>query len=165
MTRKQQAVCVAVVMAAFGVAGGLQAQKPAAAKPAAKPAATKAPAVQAKVFLTPTCGCCSKWADHMESAGFVMEREVTKELEKVPARQRVPENLRSCHTAVVGKYLVEGHVPADVVQKMLKEAPAIVGLSVPNMPVGSPGMEGPNPQPYPIVAFKADGSVYEYARR
>jgi hypothetical protein len=152
-------MCIALVVA-LGVSSGLQAQKPAASKSAAKPAA-----VDAKVFLTPTCGCCSKWADHMKAAGFDMQREVTTELEKVPARQRVPEKLRSCHTAVVGKYVIEGHVPADVVQKLLKEAPAVVGLSVPNMPVGSPGMEGPNPQPYPIVAFKADGSVYEYARR
>ena len=100
----------------------------------------------------------------MKAAGFDMEREVTTELEKVAPRQKVPVNLRSCHTAVIGKYLIEGHVPADVVQKLLKEAPAVVGLSAPNMPLGSPGMEGPNAQPYPIVAFKADGSVYEYAR-
>jgi len=161
MTRTQQAACVAVALLALGVSGGLQAQKPAQKKTAqAKPAA-----VEAKVFLTPTCGCCSKWADHMKAAGFDMQREVTTELEKVAARQRVPANLRSCHTAVVGKYVIEGHVPADVVQKLLKEAPAVVGLSVPNMPVGSPGMEGPNAQPYSIVAFKADGSVYEFARR
>jgi len=87
-----------------------------------------------------------------------------EELDKVAPRQKVPVNLRSCHTAVVGKYVVEGHVPADVVQKLLKEGPAIVGISAPNMPAGSPGMESPNARPYPIVAFKADGSTYEYAR-
>ena len=102
----------------------------------------------------------------MKAAGFDMEREVMAqaELDKVAPRQKVPVSLRSCHTAVVGKYVIEGHVPADVVQKLLKEAPAtVVGLSAPNMPVGSPGMEGPNAKPYSIVAFKADGSTYEYA--
>lgn len=158
MTRIQQTTCVVAAFLALGVSGGLQAQKP-APKSVQKPAA-----VVGKVFLTPTCGCCSKWVDHMKAAGFDMEREVTTELEKVAPRQKVPANLRSCHTAVIGKYLIEGHVPADVVQKLLKETPAVVGLSAPNMPIGSPGMEGPNAVPYPIVAFKADGSVYEYAR-
>jgi hypothetical protein len=158
MTRIQQTTCVVAAFLALGVSGGLQAQKP-APKAMQKPAA-----VAGKVFLTPTCGCCGKWVDHMKAAGFDMEREVTTELEKVAPRQKVPVNLRSCHTAVIGKYLIEGHVPADVVQKLLKEGPAIVGLSAPNMPIGSPGMEGPNAKPYPIVAFKADGSVYEYAR-
>jgi hypothetical protein len=121
--------------------------------------------VEAAVYLTPTCGCCSKWVDHLSAAGFSVKKTVTPEIDKFPARQRVPENLRSCHTAVVGRYLVEGHVPADVVQKMLREKPDIEGIAVPGMPMGSPGMEGPNPQPYAIVAFKKDGSVYEFARR
>ena len=121
-------------------------------------------AMAGKVYLTPTCGCCSKWVDHMKAAGLDLEREVTTELEKVEPRQKVPAKVRSCHTAVVGKYVVEGHVPADIVQKLLKETPAgIVGLSAPNMPVGSPGMEGPGARPYPIVAFRADGSTIDYA--
>ncbi len=163
MTRMKQATCVAAAVLALGVAGPLQAQKPAAAKTAP----TAAP-IAAKVYLTPTCGCCSKWADHMKAAGFDVEREMMPqaEFEKVAPRQKVPENLRSCHTAVIGKYVIEGHVPADVVRQLLKEAPAtIVGISAPNMPIGSPGMEGPNAKPYPIVAFKADGSSSEYARR
>jgi hypothetical protein len=160
---------ISTVLMAVGVTAslGMQAQTPATAGSApskvTKPA--QKTAVSAKVYLTPTCGCCSKWADHMKAAGFDMEREVTAELERVEPRQRVPRQLRSCHTAVIGKYLVEGHVPADVVQKLLKESPAIVGIAVPNMPIGSPGMEGPNAQPYSIVAFKADGSVYEFAKR
>ena len=163
MTRLKQATCVVAAFLALGVSGSLHAQKPAPAK-----TAPKAAPVAAKVYLTPTCGCCSKWVDHMTAAGFDMPREVMvqAELDKVPARQKVPVNLRSCHTAVVGKYVIEGHVPADVVRQLLKEAPAtVVGLSAPNMPVGSPGMEGPNARPYPIVAFKADGSTYEYAKR
>ena len=98
----------------FGLSAAPHAQKPAAAKPAAK---------ASQVYLTPTCGCCSKWVDHMKAAGFDMERSVMpqEELDKVAPRQKVPANLRSCHTAVVGKYVIEGHVPADVVQKLLKE--------------------------------------------
>ncbi len=125
------------------------------------PAAAQA----AEVFLTPTCGCCSKWTDHLEAAGFKVTRVIRADIDAVPARQRVPASLRSCHTAVIGKYLVEGHVPADVIQKMLKERPAIAGIAVPGMPMGSPGMEGPNPQRYTIVAFQADGTTSEYARR
>jgi hypothetical protein len=129
---------------------------------ATKPAATK---LDAKVYLTPTCGCCGKWTQHLEDAGFKVTREVTTQLDTVPERQRVPQPMRSCHTAVIGKYLVEGHVPADVIKQLLKEQPAIVGIAVPGMPIGSPGMEGPNPRSYSIVAFKADGSTYEFARR
>ena len=164
MTRPQQAACVLAAVVALGASSSFQAPKPAPPKPApAKPAA-----VGAQVYLTPTCGCCSKWVDHMSAAGFATERSVMNqaELDKMAPRQKVPANLRSCHTAVVGKYVIEGHVPADVVRQLLKETPAgVIGLSAPNMPVGSPGMEGPNAQPYPIMAFKADGSSYEYARR
>jgi hypothetical protein len=159
----KQARCVAAAVLALGLSGSLHAQKPATAKPA-----PKAAPVAAKVYLTPTCGCCSKWVDHMKAAGFDTASSVMvqAELDKVAPRQKVPESLRSCHTAVVGKYVIEGHVPADVVRQLLKEAPAsVVGLSAPNMPVGSPGMEGPNAKPYSIMAFKADGSSYEYAKR
>ena len=161
MIRMTQAACVAALLA-LGASGPLDAQKPAQTKTPPRPAT-----VAAKVYLTPTCGCCSKWADHMKAAGFDMERDVRPqaEYEKIAPKQKVPARLRSCHTAVIGKYIVEGHVPADVVRQLLREAPAsVVGLSAPNMPLGSPGMESPNAQPYPIVAFRADGSTYEFAR-
>lgn len=157
---------MALTVLAFGAWAGLSAQKPAAVAEQKKSAAAQPAAPQGKVYLTPTCGCCSKWVDHMAAAGFKLEREVTTELESIAPRKRVPASLRSCHTAVIGKYLVEGHVPADVVQKLQKENPAgVIGLSAPNMPPGSPGMEAPNAPPYAIVAFKADGTSYEYARR
>jgi hypothetical protein len=126
---------------------------------------TPSPRLEAKVYLTPTCGCCGKWTEHLEAAGFTVTREVTSQLDAVPERQRVPAVLRTCHTAVVGKYLVEGHVPADVIKKMLKEAPKIAGIAVPGMPIGSPGMEGPNPRSYSILAFNADGTTSEFARK
>ena len=115
--------------------------------------------------LTPTCGCCGNWTDHLKRAGFAVTREVTSQLDAVPARRRVPDSLRSCHTAVIGNYLVEGHVPADLVQKLLKERPKIAGIAVPGMPAGSPGMESNYPVPYLIVAFRADGTTYEFAKR
>jgi hypothetical protein len=127
----------------------------------------KAPvtAADGKVWLSPTCGCCGKWTDYMQTSGFKLTREVTTDLDASPPRKRVPESLRSCHTALIGGYVIEGHVPADLVRKLLKEQPKIVGIAAPGMPIGSPGMEGPNPQPYSIVAFKADGTTYEFARR
>jgi hypothetical protein len=100
-----------------------------------------------------------------KAAGFSVTREVTPDLDAVPPRKRVPEELRSCHTAVVGKYLVEGHVPADVIRTLLRDAPAVAGIAVPGMPIGSPGMEGPGARPYAIVAFRANGTTYEFARR
>jgi hypothetical protein len=77
----------------------------------------------------------------------------------------VPEKLYSCHTAVVQSYVIEGHVPADLIHRLLKERPALVGLAVPGMPVGSPGMEGTNPQPYDIISFDKAGRTSVYARR
>jgi hypothetical protein len=154
MTRHRQASLAAVC--ALLTLAPVHAQK----KPAPAP-----PPQAATVYLSPTCGCCGLWADHMQAAKFAVKREVTRELDAVPERRRVPERLRSCHTAVIGKYLVEGHIPADVVQKMLVEKPDIAGIAVPGMPIGSPGMEGPNPRPYSVIAFRADGSTYEFARR
>jgi len=159
MSRKNIAFNAAVLLAAsltgVGAQGTQSTKKPAAAQ--AGPAVT--------VNLTPTCGCCGKWVEHLKAAGFKVATNVTTNLDAVPDRQRVPSQLRTCHTAVVGQYLVEGHVPVDVIQKMLKEKPKIAGIAVPGMPIGSPGMEGPNPRPYSVVAFTADGATSEYARR
>lgn len=149
-----KSTCVAALIV-IG-AGGAYAQK--------KPGA--AAKITAKVVSSPTCGCCSLWVKHVEAAGITVERELREDLESAPIRARVPAQLKSCHTAQVGKYLVEGHVPVDLVQRLLKEQPAgVIGIAVPGMPIGSPGMEGPNPRPYSIVAFKADGTTYEFARR
>ena len=154
MNRLARAVGVLVLVGA-SLAVGAQGQK-------------KGPApavVDAKVYLTPTCGCCGKWVEHMKEAKFNLTRDVRTDLSTVPDRKRVPHQLQSCHLAVIGPYVVEGHVPADVVRKLLTERPKIAGIAVPGMPEGSPGMEGPNPRPYSIVAFRADGTTYEFARR
>lgn len=147
------AAALAIAASSLGAAPAQTQKKPAAAAPSMK------------VYLTPTCGCCGKWTEHVTKAGFTVMREVSPTLANVPARKRVPSQLISCHIAEVGPYVVEGHVPADVIKKLLKEQPKIAGIAVRGMPEGSPGMEGPNPEPYAVTAFRADGTTYEFARR
>jgi hypothetical protein len=104
---------------------------------------------------------------HLQANGFkVQKRDVFgKQFTDVKSRYGVPQLLYSCHTAVIDGYVIEGHVPADLIKRILKERPAIVGLAVPGMPVGSPGMEGPNPEPYEIFTFDKRGRMTLYARR
>ena len=115
------------------------------------------------VYRIKTCGCCSKWMDHLRGAGFTVTEHVVETREAAPPRAKVPEALRSCHTAEVGGYIVEGHVPANVVKDLLKQRPPIVGLAVAGMPAGSPGMESDRPEPYNVVAFNAKGGTYVFA--
>ena len=110
------------------------------------------------VYKSPTCGCCTKWVDHMQAAGFKVSVENVVDMASVKERTGVPFDLSSCHTAIVGDYVIEGHVPARVIRAFLDEAPELAGISVPGMPIGSPGMEGPNPQPYDVIAFDKDGN-------
>ena len=118
------------------------------------------------VYKTPTCGCCALWADHMTEAGFEVERVDVSSLEDVKARLGVPQQLASCHTAVVGDYVVEGHVPAEDVRRLLDEQPPeAIGLAVPGMPIGSPGMEvegRPNDE-YAVYMFTRDGRAAVFA--
>lgn len=115
----------------------------------------------ATVYRSPSCGCCEKWVEHLEENGFKVKREDANDRTPLKMRHGVPYQLASCHTAVIGDYVVEGHVPADVIRRMLEEKPDIKGIGVPGMPIGSPGMEGPNPESYDIIAFGEDGtSVY-----
>lgn len=117
------------------------------------------------VYKSPTCGCCGKWVEHMERAGFEVEVENRPNLNPIKAELGVPRGLQSCHTALVGGYLVEGHVPPDLVQRMLDEKPDIKGLAVPGMPMGSPGMEGPRKDDYDVLAVGRDGRTSVYAQR
>lgn len=105
------------------------------------------------VHKDPNCGCCEGWVQHMKAAGFAVTVGEVADLEVVRRRLGVPPDLAACHTAEVGGYLIEGHVPALAVQRLLEQRPAAVGLSVPGMPVGSPGMEGGVPQKYDVVLF------------
>ena len=128
------------------------------------PAFAAAP-VPITVYKSPSCGCCKKWVEHLGSNGFAVTAKDMDDLDEVKATFGVPAELQSCHTATVGKYVIEGHVPADLIQKMLKENPAITGLAVPGMPAGSPGMEGGSAEPYDVVAFDQKGKRSVYAKR
>ena len=118
------------------------------------------------VYKTEACGCCLNWVDHLETNG--MDVDVVNIASTAPTREHfgVPPQLLSCHTGSINGYWVEGHVPADLVQKLITEKPTdIRGISAPGMPMGSPGMEGPNPVQYDIVAYHDDGSTSVYATR
>lgn len=119
------------------------------------------------VYKSPTCGCCSAWIDHVRGGGFTVAVRDINDLDSVKKDLGIPAALGSCHTAVVGRYLVEGHVPADVIDKMLAERPNARGLAVPGMPTGSPGMEVPGraPDRYDILLFTTDGKSRVFARR
>jgi hypothetical protein len=90
---------------------------------------------------------------------------MAKQLDDVKNQHNVPEKLRSCHTAIIDGYVIEGHVPADLIHKLLKEKPAVLGLAVPGMPMGSPGMEGGKPEPYTVFTFDKNGKTTVYAKR
>lgn len=118
------------------------------------------------VYKTPTCGCCEKWVGHIRQAGFTVDARNIEDTSAERAKAGVPLELASCHTGVVGGYAVEGHVPADVVKRMLKERPKIAGIAAPGMPVGSPGMEQPGSnQAYNVIVFDKSGKTSVYERR
>jgi hypothetical protein len=136
------------------------------AGPQPNPRTSKATTPQVTVYRVKTCGCCGKWAEHMKQAGFNVTVNVVEKVDDVDGRNRVPERLRSCHVAFVDQYVVEGHVPADVIKDLLAKRPSSVdGLAVPGMPLGSPGMESPTPQRYEIIAFDKKGMTTVFAKR
>ena len=119
------------------------------------------------VYKSATCGCCTKWIDHMRRSGFTVRTLdlADAELAAFKARHGVTPQVQSCHTALVDGYVVEGHVPAGDVWRLLKARPKVAGLATPGMPRGAPGMEvwGQPPQPYTVVAFDKRGNVTEFA--
>jgi hypothetical protein len=159
MFLRSSRIVPAALVAAIALAGGvaiLAARTSTAAKPSVA------------VFKSPTCGCCAKWNAHMTAAGYTVNSTDRPDMSAVKDEQHVPAALRSCHTALVGGYVLEGHVPADVVDKLLAEKPAgVVGLAVPGMPMGSPGMESADgsKSPYNVMAFTKDGQSRVYAAK
>lgn len=117
-----------------------------------------------KVYKSPTCGCCSKWVEHLKANGFQVAAFNVNEVMAHKYRLGVPPALGSCHTAEVDGYLVEGHVPAAEIKRLLKERPAARGLAVPAMPMGSPGMEGDRTDVYEVLLIDRDGTTRRYAR-
>lgn len=147
---RQKAVIAAVALLAIGSA--LWAQSP-----------SQFPSVE--VYRSPTCGCCAKWIAHLSQHGFTVNTTDVPDMSPIKKQHQVPSAVASCHTALVGGYVVEGHVPATDVQRLLQERPAVAGVAVPGMPIGSPGMEveGSRSEAYDVVAFNAEGPIRVFA--
>ena len=143
-------VVFALVTAAASLSGTALAQRP-------------QPVVE--VYKSPTCGCCTKWVTHLQAHGFATRVTNLEDLSQSKAKYQVPGRMQACHTAVVDGYIVEGHVPAADIQRLLKERPAVAGLAVPGMPIGSPGMEVPGmkAQPYRVFTFDKRGQLQVFA--
>ncbi|TVP60060.1 MAG: DUF411 domain-containing protein [Halomonadaceae bacterium] len=116
------------------------------------------------VFMSPTCGCCGDWVTHLEEHGFSVETRETDQVNLIKQQAGLPRDLVSCHTGFINGYLIEGHVPAEDIQRLLAEKPRASGLSVPRMPMGSPGMEmeGYGRDAFDVVLFHADGGREVY---
>lgn len=149
MTRR---IILPLIVIVFGAVAVIAAQRQAAG-----------PLVE--VYKTPTCGCCAIWVEHLRSNGFRVQVTDRDDLTDFKTSRQVPRRVQSCHTAVVSGYVLEGHVPATDVQRLLKERPAVLGLAVPGMPIGSPGMEvaGMKPQPFDVIAFDKQGQMTVFA--
>lgn len=115
-----------------------------------------AAATRIEVYKSPTCGCCSMWVEHLQASGFEVAAKDVADLDAIKRMAGVPQHLVACHTAMVDGYVVEGHVPAAAIEKLLAERPAVRGLAVPGMPAGSPGMPSPEPERYDVIAFGQD---------
>lgn len=118
------------------------------------------------VHLSPTCGCCRAWVRHLDQAGFTPRVIESSDMAATKRVFGVPDTVQSCHTAVVEGYFVEGHVPASDIRRLLKDKPAVLGLAVPDMPVGSPGMEVPGfaPEKFETLLVGANGQTAVYGK-
>ncbi len=118
------------------------------------------------VYKSASCGCCAKWVDHLRANGFAPTVHDEEDMDAIKDEMGVPKDLRSCHTALADRYLIEGHVPAADIQRLLKEHPAVAGLAVPGMPKSTPGMAIPGEalEPYEVLAFARDGKTTSYAK-
>ncbi len=144
----------------------LRAQPPKPPTGKAAPGAIAAATSRAiTIYKEPNCGCCKLWVAHVQKAGFVATVHDTTDMATVKTSMGVPDALQSCHTARIGSYTIEGHVPADVIVKLLDEKPVGRGLAVPGMPMGSPGMEGGRAERYQVILFDAAGKARVYASR
>ncbi len=117
-----------------------------------------------EVFKSPYCGCCGKWVEHLREEGFEVKVNDMDDVTEARKKLGMPDRLGSCHTAKVGGYVVEGHIPAIDIQRLLKEKPKALGIAVPSMPPGSPGMESSKPIPYQTLLVHSDGSTRVFAQ-
>ncbi len=122
-------------------------------------------AARLTVYKSPSCGCCGAWVEHLKASGFAPTVKNMDDVGPVATKLGVPTELRSCHTATIGGYFIEGHVPAADIRRLLRERPRARGLSVPGMPMGSPGMEqGNRKQPYNTMIIDQRGTARVFAR-
>jgi hypothetical protein len=124
-------------------------------------AAPKEPTIT--VYKDPSCGCCKSWIAHLVKYGYRVDAKDTPAMAEVKRTLGVPDALTACHTAVVNGYLIEGHVPAADIARLLKEKPKVAGLAVPGMPMGAPGMEGPRQEHYQVLSFDKNGKTRIFA--
>jgi hypothetical protein len=142
---------LAVILLAAAISHPAAAQTKAVAKP------------HMSVYKTPTCGCCGKWVEKMQASGFNATVTNMDDVGPIKAKNGVTPRLASCHTTLVGGYVIEGHVPAEDIKRLLRERPAIAGLAAPGMPAGSPGMDVPNSPSYDVLAFDKAGKTHVFA--
>jgi len=121
-------------------------------------------AEEVMVYKSPTCGCCTKWVKHLEDKGFDVKTQDMSDVRPIKSKYGVQGKFQSCHTAKIGKYFIEGHVPAKDIKRLLKENPDIKGLSVPGMPMGSPGMEGHRSDKYNVLAIDRNNKATIYSQ-
>lgn len=121
-------------------------------------------ATKVDIYKSPTCECCAKWIAHMQKNGFKVEAHVVDDVPAARKKLGMPDKLGSCHTSKIGDYVVEGHVPAQDIQRLLKEKPKALGLAIPSMPPGVPGMDIPNSPPYETLLVQADGTTRVFAK-
>ncbi|HJR62616.1 MAG TPA: DUF411 domain-containing protein [Gemmatimonadaceae bacterium] len=151
MTRSWKPLALVGVVAALGATLTASSWRPAEAD------SPLAAATSITVYKDPSCGCCSRWVTHLREAGFTVVARDTSAMDAVKAKHGVTSELASCHTAVVDGYVIEGHVPAADIQRLLEQKPPVAGLAVPGMPMGSPGMEGPRTDAYDVLSFDRQG--------
>jgi hypothetical protein len=133
----------------------------AAARTSPSDTAAKKPTIT--VYKHPSCGCCKKWIEHLAKNGYRVDAKDTPNMTEIKHTLGVPDGLTACHTAVVNGYLIEGHVPASDIDRLLAQKPRIAGLAVPGMPAGSPGMEGMGTQRYQVLSFDKTGKTRVFA--
>lgn len=114
------------------------------------------------VYKEPTCQCCGGWINYLKNNGYKVKTETTTNIEEIKNKFNIPQRLRSCHTAVVGKYIIEGHVPLPAIEKLLNEKPDILGIALPGMPAGSPGMGGLKQQTFTIYSFTENNKIERF---
>jgi hypothetical protein len=115
------------------------------------------------VYKDPSCGCCKNWVEYLRKHGYAVDTKDTPAMAEVKRTLGVPDAVKACHTAVVNGYLIEGHVPAADIARLVREKPKVAGLAVPGMPMGSPGMEGPQKQHYQVLSFDKNGKTRVFA--